>query len=145
VSVASGTSYDFEFDATFNGGARDLRVDVFDGDVTADSDFLNGIVLAGDLYAQTVDLVGPTSVYSQYGQTGLLPTLNKVTIRFWDLEQSTAAAGIWLDDVQLNGQEPQEGGGGGGAVPEPGTLALTALGLFSLRLFAWRRRETLSD
>jgi len=135
VSVVPSTSYDFEFDATYNGNARDLRVDVFDGDATAHSDFLNDMVLTGDLFAQTVDLVG---TYQQYGQTGLVPTQNQVTIRFWDMEQSTASAGIWLDDVQLNGLEPSNDPP---AIPEPSTFVLAALGLVSLVILRRKRND----
>jgi hypothetical protein len=132
VSVVPSTLYDFEFDATYNGGARDLRVDVFDGDLTGHADFLNDLLLTGDLFAQTVDLV---STYQQYGQTGLTPTQNQVTIRFWDMEQSTATAGIWLDDVQLNGLVPSEDNL---AVPEPSSIAMATLGLI-LGLLALRQ------
>ena len=54
------------------------------------------------------------------------------------MEQSTAAAGIWLDDVQLNGLAPSEDNS---AVPEPSTIALAALGLGLLALRQRRLRQ----
>lgn len=131
VNVVANTSYDFEFDARRNGTPnRQIRVDVFDGDVTANANFFSGITLTGDLFAQTTANLGTT--YAQFGQLGLLPTSSQVTIRFFDLSQSTVSSDIWLDDVQLNGQA---------VVPEPATASLSLLALGGLMM---RRRRALA-
>ncbi|MCE5278399.1 MAG: PEP-CTERM sorting domain-containing protein [Planctomycetaceae bacterium] len=121
VSVAAGESYDFKFDACYNGNKRDIRADVFNGDVTGNAGFFSDLTLKGDLYDVTTTTL--TTAYQQFGGT-IVPTQSLVTIRLYDLAQNTSLAGLWLDNVQLNGPEP----GSGPEIPEPATMALLAVG-----------------
>ena len=121
VAVTPNLSYLLNFDARVNGSVSNVKVDIFNGDVSSSlTNYSTGSVLNGGLYQQTRAL---TNEYVNYGSTFVSPTSGFVTIRFSDLAQTTVATDIWLDNVVFS------------VVPEPSRMMLIglALGTFLMR------------